>query len=88
MQGDLVNGNDKFKGLGIIDDGSIKFRYPIGKVLDERGKPLLDESGIPLMKKVFEVTEIISIAEVERLFNESMVAVCSRHTSTRKTILK
>lgn len=69
----LVNGNEKFKGLGIIDDGSIKFRYPVGKVSDESGKPLLDESGNPIMKKVFGPTDKISIAEVKKLFNESMV---------------
>jgi len=70
---ELVNGNERFKGLGIIDDGSIKFRYPTEKALDDNGKPLLDSNGNPVMKNVFELMDIISIAEVEKLFNKSMV---------------
>jgi len=61
---ELINGNSKFKGLGIIDDGSINFRYPYKK---------LNQKGNPKMEKVFEIADIISIAEVEKLFNEAVV---------------
>lgn len=70
---ELVYGNSSFKGLGIIDDGSIKFRYPTEKALDDHSKPLIDANGNPVMKNVFELVDIISIDQVERLFNESMV---------------
>jgi len=62
---ELINGNNRFSGLGIIDDGSIKFRYPTEKVKDDQGNSVT--------KNVFEIMDTISIAEVERLFNESMV---------------
>ncbi|MDY0324631.1 MAG: hypothetical protein RBQ87_00480 [Candidatus Cloacimonadaceae bacterium] len=62
---ELIKGNDKFDGLGEIDDGSIKFRYPYEWISRDKSKPPT--------KRVFEVADIVSIAEVEKLFNEAIV---------------
>jgi len=69
----LINGNAIFEGLGTIDDGSIGFRYPVDKVRDEHRKPLIDGNGNPITERVFKETDVISIAEVNMLFNDSMV---------------
>jgi hypothetical protein len=50
---ELVYDNNNFKDLGIIDDGSIKFKYTTEKVLNDRRKPMLNANSNSIMKNVF-----------------------------------
>lgn len=53
----LIDGCNNFKGLGLIDNKSISFRYPT----DRDNQPCIDPF------------EVISLVKVEELFDQSMI---------------